>query len=74
MLQQIYKNMEPVTKQQKKDERILTNFEKMTAYGIPKMLAYSRLAGKYKMSVSGIRIAIQRARAHRYTPGPYYEE
>lgn len=66
--------MKPVTKQQKKDERILKNFEKMTAYGIPKMLAYRRLAGKHKMSVSGIRIAIQRAIAHRFTPDPYNEE
>lgn len=59
--------MEPITKTQKRNEKILREFENLMEKGWPKMEAYKRLAKKYNLSQGGVRYAIVCSRDIRRT-------
>lgn len=53
--------MKPITKKQKRNEKILAEFEKLIADGWPKMDAYEHIGKKHNLKSSGVRFAIQAA-------------
>lgn len=61
--------MKPITKIQKRNDGILTEYEKMTNDGYPKMESYRVIGLKWGLSQGGVRYAIQCARVLRSKPG-----
>lgn len=53
--------MKPITKKQKRNEKILVEYEKLIAEGWPKMDAYKHIGEKHNLKEGGVRFAIQAA-------------
>ena len=54
--------MKPITKIQKRNEKILQEFEKLMEQGWPKLEAYKQIGRKHDLSMGGVRYAIICAR------------
>lgn len=62
--------MKPITKKQKRNEKILAEYEKLIAEGWPKIEAYEKIGEKYNLKPGGVRYAIQTAYVLRGKQSP----
>lgn len=62
--------MKPITKKQKRNEKILVEYEKMVEEGWPKLDAYETVGKKHGLTPGGARYAIQCAIALRAKKKP----